>query len=106
MAGAINLESSSQLLDLLDGAAPPTKKGKVIVDARRMPKADSGKGHGNADRGTVTVTGSTRGAEDVKPSHDRLDSIRRRDARVEKTFQSRSGELPSSLSRAPAVALR
>lgn len=103
---AINLESSSQLLDLLDGAAPAAKKGKVIVDARPAPKAGSGKDSGKADPGTANASSTKRAAGDVKSSRDRpLDSIRRPD-RLERNGQGRGGELPSSRSPAPALALR
>ncbi|MDQ3119610.1 MAG: hypothetical protein M3Q89_08620, partial [Verrucomicrobiota bacterium] len=68
---AVNLESSNQLLDLLDGAESTSAKGNVTVNAKRVAKAAQGKGQEKMDRRLPNDTRNTRADGKVDRSRER-----------------------------------
>ena len=68
---AISLESSNQLLALLESAGQTNKNGKVMVDAKHVARGSNGKGQGKLDREGPNNSRNARAGEDVKRRHDR-----------------------------------
>ncbi len=97
----VKVESSTQLLTMLEGAEATTKKGKVVIDPNHAGKAATGKEHSKVDRGAQNASSKEEAKRD-RP----VDSTAGSSFSKERAGHEKGGASPTAASPAAGAAGR